>query len=43
MKEKNQKEVKAKLTVVSDSESPVIDGVKDITAYIGETVSYKKM
>lgn len=39
---KNQKEVKAKLTVVSDSEPPVIDGVKDITAYIGETVSYKK-
>lgn len=39
---KNQKEVKAKLTVVSDSEPPVIEGVKDITAYIGETVSYKK-
>lgn len=27
---------------MSDSQPPVIEGVKDITAYIGETVSYKK-
>ena len=38
----NTTEVKVKITVVSDTEPPVIEGAKDIIVEVGDTVSYRK-
>lgn len=37
----NTSEVVSKLTVITDEEPPVISGAKDISIYLGETVSYR--
>ena len=38
----NATEIKVKITVVSDTEPPVIEGAKDIIVEVGDTVSYRK-
>jgi hypothetical protein len=38
----NKSELKATLTVILDTEPPKINGTKDQTVFIGDTVSYKK-
>lgn len=38
---KNSATVKVKLELVDDTEPPVIEGVKNRTVYIGETIAYK--
>ncbi len=38
----NKTELTTTLTVVADAEAPVITGVKDITCYQGDAVSYRK-
>ncbi len=38
----NRSVLTAKLTIKEDTEAPVITGVRDITVYIGETLSYRK-
>lgn len=38
----NTTEIKVKITVVSDTEPPVIEGAKDIIVEVGDTVSYRK-
>lgn len=38
----NKSEFNAKLTVIPDNEAPVFSGIKNITVYTGDAVSYKK-
>ena len=38
----NVLELQSKVTIKEDKEAPVITGVKDITAYVGDTISYRK-
>jgi len=38
----NQSEYIAKVTVKEDTEAPVITGVRDMTFYIGDSISYRK-
>lgn len=38
----NKTEVKANLSIVPDTEAPVIDGVKELTVEVGGSVSYKR-
>ncbi len=38
----NTSQAEVTLTVLEDTEAPVIHGAKDITVYVGNTISYKK-